>query len=71
MQPTKSLYMEPVQGLNPYRRSVTGLEPEMPVTVDTYHKFYGGEEGVHGIVFKVIKLITKQVRRYFIVFIVL
>ena len=36
----------------------------------TYHKFLSGG-GVHGIVFKAIKIITKQVRRYFIVYSVL
>jgi len=32
LQPTKSIYMEPVQGLNLNRRYIPGLEPEMPVT---------------------------------------
>jgi len=30
--PTKSVYMEPVQGLNLSRRYISGLEPEVPVT---------------------------------------
>jgi hypothetical protein len=33
LQPTKSIYMEPVQGLNLNRRYISGLEPEMPVTL--------------------------------------
>ena len=32
LQPTKSIYMEPVQGLNLNRRYISRLEPEMPVT---------------------------------------
>jgi hypothetical protein len=32
LQPTKSIYIEPVQGLNLNRRSISGLEPKMPVT---------------------------------------
>jgi hypothetical protein len=34
LQPTKSIYMEPVRGLNLNRRSISGPEPEMPLTVD-------------------------------------
>jgi len=30
---TKSIYMEPVQVLNLNRRYISGLEPEVPVTV--------------------------------------
>jgi hypothetical protein len=32
LQPTKSIYMVPVQGLKLNRRSKSGLEPEIPVT---------------------------------------
>jgi len=31
LQPTKSSYIEPVQGSNLNRRYIAGLEPEMPV----------------------------------------
>ena len=30
--PTKSLYVEPVQGLNLIRRYISGFEPQVPVT---------------------------------------
>jgi len=33
LQPTKSIYIEPVQGSNLNRRYISGLEPEMPVTL--------------------------------------
>jgi len=33
LQPTKSIYMEPIQGLNLNRRYISGLETEIPVTV--------------------------------------
>jgi len=33
LQPTKSIYIEPVQGSNLNRRYISGLEPEMPVTI--------------------------------------
>jgi len=32
LQRKESIYMEPVQGLNLNRRSISGLEPEIPVT---------------------------------------
>ena len=31
--PTKSIYMEPVQGLNLNRQYISGLEDELPVTI--------------------------------------
>jgi hypothetical protein len=42
LQPTKSIYMGPVQGLNPNRMSISGLEPEMPVTVSKREQFSMG-----------------------------
>jgi hypothetical protein len=36
LQPTKSIYIQPVQGSNLSRRYISGLEPEMHVT--TYNK---------------------------------
>jgi len=39
LQPTKSIYMEPVQSLNLNCPHISGLEPEMPVAVPPYQNF--------------------------------
>ena len=38
LQPTKSIYIEPVHGSNLNRRYISGLEPEMPVMCVTIYE---------------------------------
>jgi hypothetical protein len=43
LQPTKSIYREPVQGSNLSRRYISGLETEMPVTKPSQSSNWGAE----------------------------
>ena len=47
LQPTKSVYMEPVQVLNLNRRYISGLEPQSPVHIRTWTSIAGAYQGLN------------------------